>query len=394
MSQFDLDQQEREHLLEFLSELVKTPSLSGEEGAVAALIMTEMEKLGFSDIQMDEAGNVIGHIGEKTGPTLLLDSHMDTVEVPDPSDWTVPPFGAVVKDGKLYGRGACDMKSGLAASVYGAAHLLKMGVPLSGQVLVATVAMEEPSEGTCTRILFEEDGISADWVVIPEPSLLQIIRAQRGHIEMTLSVKGRSAHSATPELGDNAIYSASRIIFGLEILAEQLPVDPFLGPGVLAVTDICSQAVSRNAVPDRCDLFIDRRLTVGETEAQALAEIQRIIAREVLNASVSVIEEEVTTHTGKVCKTRRVSPPWALDEHHPLVQAAMKATREVGVKPVLSKWLFATEGAYTAGVAQIPTIGFGPGDPGVAHTCDEYVELEQVYSAAATYAALAARLLK
>lgn len=394
MRLFDLDHHEREQLLEFLTKLVQTTSFSGQETAVAALIQAEMERLGFPEAWMDAAGNVVGRVGAAEGPTLLIDSHMDTVEISDPAGWTIPPFEGKVRDGRLYGRGACDMKGGLAASIYGAAHLLKLGLPLKGRLLVAAVGLEEPAEGTCTRVLFEEDGLSADWVLIPEPSLLQVIRAQRGHIEMNLSVKGRSAHSATPGLGENAIYAASRVVFGLEILADQLAVDPFLGPGVLAVTQISSQAVSRNAVPERCDLFIDRRLTVGETEAQALAEIQRIIAREGLTASLAVIEEEVKTHTGKSYRTRRVSPPWALDEHHPLVQSMLKAVRDVGVKPVLGRWLFATEGAYTAGVAQIPTLGFGPGDPALAHTCDEFVELEQVYTAAGAYAALAARLLK
>jgi acetylornithine deacetylase/succinyl-diaminopimelate desuccinylase-like protein len=108
---------------------------------------------------------------------------------------------------------------------------------------------------------------------------------------------------------------------------------------------------------------------------------------------VKVIEEDVRTHTGKVYRARRASPPWALDEHHPLVVALLQAGRDAGLRPGLSKWVFATEGAYTAGVAQIPTIGFGPGDPNLAHTCNENIPLEQVTSAASTYAALAARLL-
>jgi putative selenium metabolism hydrolase len=194
-------------------------------------------------------------------------------------------------------------------------------------------------------------------------------------------------------LGDNAIYSAARLIFGLEILADQLAEDPFLGSGVLAVTQIDSHAVSRNAIPERCDLIIDRRLTVGETEALALAEVQRVIAREGVRGQVRVIEEEVETYTGKRYRVRKSSLPWALDERHPLVMAMVQAARTVGLRPGLSKWHFATEGAYTAGVAQIPTVGFGPGKPGLAHVCDEHVELEQVTSAAEAYAALALRLL-
>ncbi len=394
MNRWQLTSQERAELLSFLQRLVRTPSLPGAEGAVAGLVQAELERLGFSEVRMDAAGNVLGAVGEAARPRLLFNGHMDTVEVAALEQWSVDPWAAELRNGRLYGLGTCDMKAGLAAMIYGAAHLLHLEVPLEGQVLIAAVGLEEPAEGTCTRVLFEEGGVEADWVLIAEPTNLQVVRGQRGHMEMRLTVQGRSAHSATPELGQNAIYEMARAIFGLELLAEQLPEDPFLGAGVLAVTEIRSHGVSRNAVPERCEVTIDRRLTLGETEAQALAEVQRIIAREGLRAEVKVIEEEVRTHTGRVYRVRRVSPPWALDVHHPLIQTALQAAHDVGLRSGLSRWLFATEGAYTAGVRQIPTVGFGPGNPARAHTCDEYVEMEQVYAAAGAYAALAARMLR
>ena len=169
--------------------------------------------------------------------------------------------------------------------------------------------------------------------------------------------------------------------------------DPFLGPGVLAVTDIKSHAASRNAIPDRCEMFLDRRLTVGETEAMALLEVQRVIAREGVKAEVHVIEEDVISHTGVRLHARRASLPWALDERHLLVQAMVHAARTVGLRPTLTSWPFATEGAYTAVVAQVPTIGFGPGDPELPHRPNEYVETEQIIAAASAYAALADRLV-
>jgi acetylornithine deacetylase/succinyl-diaminopimelate desuccinylase-like protein len=140
-------------------------------------------------------------------------------------------------------------------------------------------------------------------------------------------------------------------------------------------------------------MFLDRRLTVGETEAMALLEIQRVIAREGANADVRVIEEDITTHTGKVLRARRASLPWALEERHPLVQAMLQSARRVGLRPGITRWHFATEGAYTAAVARVPTVGFGPGDPGLPHRSNEYVSLDQVFSAAEAYAALAERLV-
>ncbi len=393
MPRWNLTEAERRSLLSFLERLVETPSMSGQEGAVAALIMDEMRRLGYDDVTMDSHGNVLGRIGPSEGPLLMFDSHMDTVAVSEPDAWHSDPFTATAQDGRLYGLGACDMKSGLAATVYGAALLAQRKRSLTGSVLVACVGLEEPSEGTCTRTLFEQDQICPDWVVVAEPSNLQIVRAQRGHLEMSLTVHGKSAHSSAPELGENAIYAASRLIFGLEILAGQLMDDAFLGPGVLAVTEIISHAASRNAIPDRCELFLDRRLTVGETEAMALLEVQRVIAREGVTAEVRVIEQDVVTHTGRRLHARRASLPWALDERHPLVQAMVHAARKVGLRPSITRWHFATEGAYTAAVARVPTIGFGPGDPNLPHCPNEYVDIKQVYAATRAYAALADRLV-
>jgi len=395
MLRWRLDDGERQSLLRFLRELVETPSPSGQEGAVAARIMQEMRVLGYDEVWQDDAGNVLGRIGPATpgAPQLLFDSHMDTVDVGDRQAWRFVPHRATLEGERLYGLGACDMKAGLAASIYSAALLKRRGVPLRGQVLVACVGLEEPAEGTSTRFLFEHGHVRPNWVVIAEPSNLQVIRAQRGHIEMRLTVHGHSAHSSQPELGENAIYTAARLVFGLEILAGQLASDPFLGPGVLAVTDIRSRAASRNAVPDYCEMLLDRRLTVGETEAMALLEIQRVIAREGSKADVQVIEEEVITHTGLRLKARHASLPWVFEERHPLVQAMMQAARAAGLHPSVGYWQFATEGTYTASVAKVPTVGFGPGDPSLAHGPNEYVELPQVYAAAATYAALAERLL-
>ncbi len=393
MSRWDLTQTEQQALREFLQHLVRTPSPSGHEGALATAILEEMERLGYDEAWMDEAGNVVGRIGPATGPILMLNSHMDTVDIAEPQTWSVDPYAAVEREGRLYGLGAADMKGGLTATIHGAALLARRRDKLSGSVVVACVGLEEPSEGTGTRALLADERLRPDWVVIAEPSNLQVVRAQRGHLEMMLTVKGRSAHSSTPELGENAIYAGARLLFGLEILAEQLSTDPFLGPGVLAVTEISSHSASRNAIPDRCDMFLDRRLTIGETEAMALLEIQRVIAREGVKADVRVIEHEVTTHTGQVLPARRASLPWALDERHPLVQAMLQAARDVGLRPGVTRWCFATEGAYTATVARVPTVGFGPGDPALVHRGDEYVDLKQVYAAAQAYAALAERLL-
>jgi putative selenium metabolism hydrolase len=211
---------------------------------------------------------------------------------------------------------------------------------------------------------------------------------------MRLVAHGRSAHAASPQLGENAIYIAARLVFGLEILAEQLGEDDFLGKGTLAVTDIASSASSRNAVPDSCALIIDRRLTLGENETKALAEVQRVIAREGVSADVEVTRYQTSSYTGYECDTREFYPAWVIAADHPLVNVTVQAVRaELRRRPQITCWGFSTEGVYTAGEARIPTVGFGPGREEDAHTADEHVRIDDVCVAAQVYARLAAQLL-
>jgi putative selenium metabolism hydrolase len=381
-------------MIAFLRDLVRTPSLACQEGAVAARIADEMRAVGFRDVAMDRIGNVVGRIGRRNGPVLLFDGHMDTVGVSDPSAWKHDPFGAQIEDGVLYGLGACDMKGALAAMVYAGKLLIESGLPLKGSVVVACVVQEEPCEGLAARVLVEEEGIRPDWVVLGEPSSMSIARGQRGRVELLVTSHGRACHSSQPELGENAVYDAARLIFGVELLAGSLNHDRFLGAGSLAVTHIQSQAGSRNVVPDRCSFVIDRRLTLGENEAKALAEVQSVIARERVRAEVQVTEYRSTSFTGYPASQRGYFPAWVTDENHPLVQALERATREeMGTRPKTTTFPFSTDGAYTAGTAGIPTVGLGPGDERLAHTVDDQVNLEDVVGAARVYAHLAAILL-
>lgn len=167
-------------LATFLLDLVRIPSLSAQEGAVAMRLAEEMRRVGFAQVWTDRIGNVIGRIGPGQGPRLLFNGHMDTVDVGDPARWTHPPYDAVIENGILYGRGACDMKGGLAAMIYGVKALLDAGVELTGDLYVVGVVQEEPCEGLAMRVLVEEEGIRPDYVVLGEPSDLQVSVGHRG----------------------------------------------------------------------------------------------------------------------------------------------------------------------------------------------------------------------
>jgi putative selenium metabolism hydrolase len=383
-----------EAMARFLQDLVRIPSLSTHEEAVASRMADEMRRVGFTDVRNDRMGNVIGRIGRGGGPKLVYDGHMDVVDVGDPMRWSRPPYDGVIEDGVLYGRGACDMKGGLAAMVYAVGALVEAGVQLAGDLYVVAVVQEEPCEGLAMQALVEEEGIRPDYVVLGEPSNLQVRIGHRGRLEMQVKVRGTAAHAAAPDLGSNAIHNAARLIFGIELLAPRLAHDDFLGQGTIAVTEIESQAASRNAVPDCCTFYIDRRLTLGETERKAVAEIQNIINTEEVDATVRVTDYEAASYTGFECRARNVFPAWAMSQDHPLVQTLVRSVREtLGYRPRLGRWTFSTDGTYSAGVANIPTVGFGPGEERYAHTQDEQIRLNDVVDAARVYARLAVDLL-
>lgn len=388
-----LDGHEQTQMIDFLKALVKTPSVSGQEAAVANLIVGQLRSGGVTDVQIDPVGNVIARLGNGNGPTLLFDAHMDTVH-PASSAWQHDPYGAVIENGNLHGLGACDMKGAIAALVYAARQLTQDLPKLHGSLIFAFVVQEEPCEGYALKYLVEQQGIKPDWVVLGEPSNLNIMRGHRGRVLFKVTTQGKSSHAANPELGDNAITAASRLIFGIDLLAADLPNEPFLGPGTITVTSIQSQSASMNAIPDSCCFYVDRRLTFGETVTRAQAQIESIIQHERLQATVEIAEYQAPTYTGHTLDVREAFNAWLVDEKHLLVQTAESAVRAtLGYMPQIGYWTFSTDGVYSMGEAGIPTIGFGPGDPQYAHTSEEHVRLEDVERAVHVYKALAERLL-
>lgn len=395
---FPLSPGDRQALTTFLQDLVRTPSPSTQEEAVARRLAQEMHRVGIAEVRVDRIGNVIGRIGPGRGkvpgrrPALLFNGHMDTVGVGDPAAWEHDPFGGEIEAGLLHGRGAADMKGALAAMVYGAKLLLDHDVPLGGDLYVVGVVQEEPREGMAMRVLVEEEGLRPDWVVLGEPSDLQVKRGHPGRMEVAVTVRGVACHAAAPWRGENAIYRAARLVVGLEALANELHIGR--ERGTLAVTLIESTAGSRNAVPDRCTLTVDRRLALGETRERALAEVGEVVERAEVPAQVTVPAYEGVSYTGYRCEQEAYYPAWEIPADHPLVQAAADAAHKVlGRRPEIGRWDFSTDGAYTQGIAGIPTVGFGPGEERYAHTSEEQIRLEDVASAAQVYAELAVALL-
>jgi len=207
---------------------------------------------------------------------------------------------------------------------------------------------------------------------------------------MKVTAKGKSAHAASNHLGENAIYKLLPVIAGIRDLEPKLGDHEFLGHGKITVSDMHVQTPSINAVPDEAIIYIDRRMTFGETKEVVKKQVEDLIPAE-FKDSVKVEElfYDEPSYTGFVFPVDKYFPAWALDEGHALVQAGQLARKTIGLTETpSSKWNFSTNGIYWAGKASIPSIGFGPGDEETAHTVRDSVPLDDMVKATEFYAIL------
>ncbi len=385
-----------QELVDVVRALIRQRSYSGEEGAAVAAAKTLFEAYGYDEIVVDVYGSITGLInGKRPGPTVLYDSHIDTVPVPDASVWIHGPWSGDVADGQLFGRGTSDMKGALGSALVACADFAReSGRDFPGRLAVTGVVYEELFEGIAARSLSER--FKPDYVVIGEASELNLKRAQRGRAEVVVETFGVPAHSANPDKGVNAVYQMAKAI--LEIQKLVAPEQPVLGKGILELTDIVSTPYpGASVVPSHCRATFDRRLLVGETPSSVLAPVQAVLDRLAagdpkFKGKVSLAEATLVCHTGATIGGQRFFPGWRFDDDAPFVRASLEALRKVGIPAELSQYSFCTNGSHYAGEAGIKTIGFGPSRENLAHTIDEHVEIAHLEAAYRGYKALAAAL--
>ncbi len=378
-----------DRLISFARDIVRLPSLSGEETHVARRIEAEIKALGFDNVWMDDIGNVIGVLeGSQPGPTIVFDAHTDTVGISPGVPWALDPFSGEVMNGALHGRGTADMKGALAAMVHGIAGLDR--AKLKGKAVISASVMEEVLEGVALEKVIAQTG--ADFVVIGEASNLQIVRGGRGRAEVHLTTTGRPSHSSAPQMGRNAVLDMMRAIAAVEDLP--LAEHPQMGPAIFALTDIISDPYpGHSVIPSICRVTYDRRLLPGETAENVLADITQRPELADIQLEARIATGEYTSFTGHTFTTEKFFPAWLTSDADPFVTSALAAVNGVGIEAGLNAYRFCTNAAYSAGVAAIPTIGFGPASEADAHVINEKLMLDDLIAAAQGYRAISKAML-
>jgi succinyl-diaminopimelate desuccinylase len=395
-----LDQLDAAGLVSFLQALVRTPSvyLPGVDGAneqaAARLVYDQLRAWGWSPLWDEVAPgrpNVVAELrGSASAPgaaserLLLFEGHTDVVTPGDVAAWSDDPFGGAIIGGRLYGRGAADMKGGVAAMLFAARAIQQAGAPFAGRIRLLVPVDEEGLMLGIKALVAQGHADGADGAIICEPEGRQVCVAHKGSLRLRLLSYGRIAHGAMPEQGVNALSGMVRVLAQVLQLETQLQAEqgshpllgrPYISPTV-ARAPVSGEASQINCLPDLCDAFLDIRSLPGMEHAALIERIGGLMdatsaAYPAHRFALEVVDDR---------------PPTAIALTHPLVQVVAAAhARVYGAAPVYGGVPGSTDGSILARDRGIPVVVYGPGDKDIPHQPDEHVELDEVVQAARVY---------
>ena len=309
-------QASRDEIVQFMRDICAIPSMDGQLKNVGERIGAEMTKLGFEEARFDKMGNILGRIGNGR-QVIVYDSHIDTVGIGDRDSWGWDPFEGKVEDGILFARGACDEKGSTPGMVHGLAMARDLGF-LEDTTAYYFGNMEEWCDGIAPNTFVEVDpGVKPDFVVIGEPTKMQLYRGHKGRIELKITATGRSAHVASHYLGDNAVYKMMSIITQIRELDRRfrfgMGAHPVQGRPSVAVTDVRVRTASLNAVPDQFTIYLDRRITSNEPHDEVIEQIKGLIP-DYLQEEIKVEElfYDEPSYTGFSFPVSKFYPAWLM----------------------------------------------------------------------------------
>lgn len=374
--------------IELLRELLQTCSYNppGQELAVAHLLAARAEAWGLraelTPLGPDRANLLVSAPTEADGPLLLLCGHLDTVP-PGDQPWEHDPLSADLTDGVLHGRGAVDMKAGLAAMLAALRALAPTAAGLRGRVrLIGLVGEEVDCAGAKT--FFDAGGMrEVAWLVVGEPSSLDVVTAHRGALWLEVVAHGKTAHGSMPQLGVNAIDHLVDLLRAARDLRFEYRPHPLLAPPTMNVGTIVG-GIKTNVVPDLARATLDLRSLPGQRHDELVDAVLSLAAQ----------AEEATPGLRLEVRVVHDLPPVETASQAPLVQTLLGVAGQVrGGTARIKGAPYYTDAAILTPPTGVPTVIFGPGDETLCHQPNEWVEVTQVLQAARCYEALARALL-
>lgn len=374
------------HLAKLTSKFVAVPSVNGEhpEVALVDVIAAELEPHGF---ELHRVGRperpslaaVLGTHSDDDSVGIVLNGHLDTVPVDDAGQWRYPPFAGTVAAGAIHGRGACDMKGGLAVMV-AVGQWLASRSERPGRLVLHFAMGEERGEPGTESLL--EAGFVAPKGIVLEPTQLQIGIAQRGLVTLRISIQGRAGHASSRELADNPVLHVPAVLQVLgQLEADNRHVHPLLGTGTWTPTSV-QAGVIPSMIPATCEVLIDRRMVPGDTVSQLIRDLEAALASAAgdLRATVSVVEEE------------GIYKPAEIPRDAEMVRVLESALGELGQEPVVFGTAYASDVRHLVNEAGIEAVTFGPGRFNELHARDEKISVSELELGTHAVALAAAQL--
>jgi acetylornithine deacetylase/succinyl-diaminopimelate desuccinylase family protein len=382
---------DEKNVVKLITDLVRIPSISGEERELADYLFDKMKELGFQ-VTLYEADknrpNLVGVLSSgKPGPKLLLNGHMDTVPPGNLEKWSFDPYSGEIKGRRLYGRGSCDMKGGIASMLNAVETILDEGIEIMGDLVLCMVVDEERGGYKGTEYIMKK-GIRGDYALIAEPSKMNVLIANKGDLGMNLKVYGKAAHAANPQMGINAIHNLIKIVNRILEIPDKLnwsaKTHHLVGSPTIGIS-VIEGGIQRNMVPDYCKAVIDRRIVPGlETIGEAKKEIE-LEVKAAMTEDPQIKAELDTFIEVEACE---------IGKNEKIVKTLLSSYKEnFGLDPLVTGVSYFTDAHFMVNRYGIPTAIFGPGSIDQAHTVDEYVDIDQLVNASRVYALTITELL-
>ncbi len=366
---------------------IKSVNPPGDELAIAEFVASTLKKAGLEVELVNHSPNrasVLGRLkSSRQIPGLLFNGHLDTVPI-GKEKWIHEPFNAEVAENKIWGRGAADMKGGLAALIVAAKTLARGCSPLKGDLIVAATAGEEVDSIGATTLAARPDLAPVQAVMIPEPSYNDVYVAEKGALWLEITTQGKTAHGSMPELGRNAVMMMVTLITEFQKLVFPYEEHPMLGGFSQSINTIAG-GVKTNVVPDHCVVTVDMRTVPGQDHQTIFRQVENLIAD--LRQRIPDFEASVRVVNDRM--------PVEASPEEPVVQGFLDIVAEVtGERPVPKGVRYYTDAIAFVPVLKTPMIICGPGDAKLAHQPNEHVEISKLVHSAKIFTLAAAKFLQ